>query len=435
MVLFLTILLLLLLILLNGFFVTAEYSLVTLRKTRVDALIRRRNKTARAIQHAQENLNRFISATQLGVTITSLAVGWLGEPAVADLFEPSLHFLPEHGAFITAHTIAVILGFIFVTFVHVVIGELVPKAFALQRTETAALFTVKPLTMFTIFFKPFIWFLDKTNGILLRLFGLSAINEGPTLHSEEEVQMILAQSGQGGIIPQDEVAMANNVFILGDTPINHIMLPRTDIIALEDTMTMEKVMQIVMDKPHSRFPIYKNTVDDIVGYVHIKDIYRSYMRKKTPKMLKNLSEIREILTVPGNKLANDVLLDMQRYRKHMAVVADEFGGTEGIVTLEDIIESLVGEIYDEFEKPQKSIRKQADGTFLVDGRTTIKEVQAAFQLPIRGHAYTTIGGLVFGLLGREAITGDKVQISQTSFEVTKTDGSRVTQVRIRKALK
>lgn len=355
----------------------------------------------------------------------------MGEPAVAVFLEPFFSFLPEKTAIISAHSVAVAIGFIVVTFVHVVIGELVPKAIALQRTEKTALMTVTPLITFISICNPFIWLLDRTNAILLKALGLSPVHEGESLHSEDEVKMILSQSGQGGMIPQDEVAMANNVFKMGDTSIDKIMLPRTDIIAFNQMTPMPEVLDVIMHSPHSRFPVYKDSLDNIIGYVHIKDVYRTMNAKKTPKFLKDITEIREIITVPGNKLANDVLLDMQRLRKHMAVVADEFGGTEGIVTLEDIIESLVGEIYDEFEKPQKPVRKIGDNTYIVDGRAPIGEIQKEFNLPIRGYGYTTIGGLVFGLLGREGIVGDKVQIGQSFFEVTKIQGSRIVQLKIK----
>jgi CBS domain containing-hemolysin-like protein len=432
MALFFTILLLIVLILLNGFFVAAEYSLVTLRKTRVDELAKRKNKSAVLIQKAQHDLSRFISATQLGVTITSLAVGWLGEPVIAKLIEPELGFLPHDYSLYASHTVAVVMGFLLITYVHVVIGELLPKAFALQRTEPTATMTIAPLTVFALIFKPFIWLLDTTSTFLLKLFGLSANAEGQGLHSQEEVSMILSQSGQSGIIPQDEVAMASNAFKLGDTPVSTIMLPRTDIIGLEYRLPVTKVMQIVNESPHSRFPVYKNSLDRIIGYVHIKDIYRAIFAKESTKLLKDLQIIRDILTVPVSKPANDVLLDMQRNRVHMAVVADEFGGTEGIVTLEDIIESLVGEIYDEFEEPERHIRKQSDGSFSVDGRMTIDEVQSKFKLPVKGHGYTTIGGLVFGLLGHEPAVGDTVQIGGITIEITQVAGNRIKRLKIKR---
>lgn len=419
------IVLVLVLILLNGYFVASEFALVSVRKTRIDELVKRGNRTAKLIQRAQRNIESVISAAQLGVTVSSLLVGWFGEPAVASLIFPLLRFLPSQLLFFTAHTIASIIAFLFITYLLIVLGELAPKTLALQKSEFVSQVIIAPLVFFSTLFKPFILLLNLSGKFVLGFFGLTAPGGHNLVHSEQEIKMILAQSGESGVIPEKEVEMVYNVFRLGDIPIKSIMVPRTDIIGFSSIMTLSEVVREIRRNPHSRFPIYKETVDKIIGFIHVKDIYQKVLHNKNTKTIEELKIIREILSVPETKKADQVLRDMRKKRIHIAVVLDEFGGTEGIVTLEDVLESLVGEIHDEFENPLQDIQKREDGSWLVDGRTPIDTIQSLFNFQIKGQGYTTIGGLIFGLLGRQPKKGESVAIGSLTFTIESVDGRRI----------
>ncbi|MBI4067661.1 HlyC/CorC family transporter [Candidatus Gottesmanbacteria bacterium] len=424
--------LVLLLVFLNGFFVAAEFALVSLRITRVDELIKKGNKVAPLLKKALGDLDSIISATQLGITVASLALGWIGEPAIARFINPFFSFLPETFAFFSAHTIATVIAFSIITFLHLVLGELAPKTVALQRSEVVSLLVIAPLTLFTKIFWPIIVVLNGAGSLVLKLFGLSAPSGHQLVHSEEEIKMLLDQSSLGGVIPRQEVEMVRNVFRMGDVSVKNIMVPRTDIIAFPTSSTFSECIAKIQRTLHSRYPIYEGSIDNIIGFVHVKDVYREIIKNKTDKRLIDANIVREIIHLPERKKASEALLDLRRGRIHIAVVNDEYGGTAGILTLEDIIEGLVGEIQDEFDAPQKDIIRESDGSFIIRGQTPVGKVQRKAKIAIKGLGYTTIGGFVFGLLGREPRVGDKVEIGTVSFEVLKLIGERIVLLRLRK---
>lgn len=425
----------LLLVLLNGYFVASEFALVAVRNTRVEELARKGNIRAKILQKALENLDSYISATQLGITLASLALGWIGEPAIALFLEPYITFIPQDAAFITSHTLSVIIAFSIITFLHIVLGELAPKSIALQRSEKTSLLIITPLVLFAKIFRPFIWLLNSAGQLVLKIFGLHAPSGHQLVHSEEEIKMILKQSTQGGIIPVNEAEMVYNVFQLGDIPVKYLMVPRTEILSFNVATSLSEVIKKIENHPHSRFPVYESTIDNIIGFVHVKDIYKEVLRNGETIKLSQLKIIREIINVPERRKIDVVLQDMRRKRVHLAVVNDEFGGTAGIITLEDIIESLVGEIEDEFDRPVRNIIKQKDNSYIVEGHTLIEDIKEKFSLPLKGQGYTTIGGLVFGLLGHEPKIGDTVQISNLVLKVEQIDGKRVKLLRIQKYTK
>lgn len=424
--------LVILLVLLNSYFVASEFALVAVRKTRIDELVRKGNVTAKLVQKALIDLDSFISATQLGITLASLGLGWIGEPAIAHFIEPYFTFLPHSSAFITAHTLSVIIAFTIITFLHIVLGELAPKTIALQKAEITSMFIIAPLTIFTKIFRPFIWILNGAGSIVLKLFGFTSPTGHQLVHSEEEIRMILAQSAQGGAIPKKEAEMLYRVFRLGDIPVKQIMVPRTDIVAFNVSTSLKEIVKQVKLHPHSRFPVFEHSIDTVIGFVHIKDIYREVLKLKIEKRLSETKLVRVIMGVPETKRIDEVLLDMRKKRVHIAVVNDEYGGTAGMVALEDILESLVGEIQDEFEQPLRDMQRQSDGSYLVDGLTAIEKVQSKFNLSMKGQGYTTVGGLVFGLLGRQPEQGDTVQIGNIIFQVEKIEGKRISTLRLRK---
>lgn len=423
--------LLVFLVLLNGYFVAAEFALVAVRKTRIDELAKKGNKAAKLVQKALVNLDSFISATQLGITFASLALGWIGEPVIAHFLEPYLTFLPQEVGVLSAHSLSIIIAFTLITFLHIVLGELAPKTIALERAEITSLLIITPLYVFTKVFRPFIWVLNGAGSLVLKVLGFTAPSGHQLVHSEEEIRMILAQSAEGGAIPKKEAEMMYSVFRLGDIPVKQIMVPRTDIIALSVSLSLKEITKRVQRHPHSRFPVYEHSIDTIIGFVHIKDIYKEVLKSKDGKRLSETKLIRKIKIIPETKRIDEVLLDMRRKRVHIAIVSDEYGGTAGMVTLEDILESLVGEIQDEFEQPLYDIQKRSDGSYVVDGLTSIDLVQNKFNLPMKGQGYTTIGGLVFGLLGRQPEKKDRVQIGNIIFEVKETHGKRISTLLLR----
>lgn len=355
------------LVFLNGFFVASEFALVAVRKTRIEILAKRGNPSARLVQKALENLDTFISATQLGITLASLALGWVGEPLLAHFFEPYFEeILPANLAFVSAHGISFTIAFSVITFLHIVLGELAPKSIALQKAEITSLWIIRPLSLFTIIFKPFIWILNGAGILVLKIVGFKAPSGHQLVHSEEEIKMILAQSAEEGAIEKEEAEMVYRVLKLGDLPVKEIMIPRTEIIAFNIDTPLKSVIKIAEDNLHSRFPVYKDSIDNIVGFIHIKEIYKyalsdskqklfeslykTLLRKESKTKISKTKLIRKILTFSKTQEIDEVLLEMRSKRVHIAVVSDEFGKTAGIVTLEDILETLVGEIHDEFEK-------------------------------------------------------------------------------------
>jgi CBS domain containing-hemolysin-like protein len=358
--------LVLLLVFLNGFFVASEFALVAVRKTRIDVLVKKGNKPAKLVQKSIAQLDTFISATQLGITLASLALGWIGEPAIARFIEPALHnILPQGAAVITSHSVAFVIAFTIITFLHIVLGELAPKTIALKKAETTSLFIIAPLTLFATVFKPFIWVLNEVGNLVLRLVGFSAPSGRQLVHSEEEIKIILAQSVAEGALEKNEVEMVYSVLKLGDTPVSKVMIPKSKIIAFEKKITIAKILKTTQSYQHSRFPIYENTMDNIVGFVHIKDIYAHLISDKKGASTKEihdvflkaqgertLAQIKIIRSIPRVKEVDridDVLVLLRAKRVHIAVVVGEDGATSGLVALEDIVEKLVGEIKDEFD--------------------------------------------------------------------------------------
>lgn len=345
---FLQVLLVLVLILLNGFFVASEIALVSLRRTRIQELVKKHKPSASLVQEAVNDLETYISATQLGITIVSIGLGWLGEPAIADIFEHIFSFLPQHAAIITSHTVAILIAFILITYFEVVLGEVVPKTVTLQHAEKTALLIIRPLILFSKIFRPFIWLLQISGRGMLYLLGFShKISTNPI--SEDELTLMLAQSAGTGSIEKEEAQMVEKLFKLDDLPIKRLMIHKSNIIAFPITATIGQAAAKLDTHTFSRFPIYKKSLDDIVGFVHIKDIYKLQDDKKEQVQFKHI-HLRKIIRVKETTKIDDVLQEMKQKRIHMAVVVDTDNKTCGIVTLENIVESVMGDIKDEFEK-------------------------------------------------------------------------------------
>lgn len=347
------------LVFLNGFFVASEFALVSVRKTRIDELAKLGKKSAKLVQDSLKELDTYISGTQLGITLASLALGWVGEPALGHYFESIFENIIPHNLLpITSNGLAIGVAFSIITFLHIVLGELVPKTVALQKSEFVSLYVITPLIFFTNVFKPFIWLLNGAGNLVLKTVGFKSPSEHSLVHSEEEIKMILSQSAEEGAIEKKEAEMVYSVLRFGDIPVNSIMIPRVKVVAFDIETPLDKVVRLASKKLHSRFPVYRNSIDYIFGFIHVKDLYTSLYKKRNKNVtdLTELKIIRNIPHVPESMRIDDVLVIMQNKRVHLAVVDDDSGGTAGIVTMEDVVEKLTGEIHDEFENFEKSVK-------------------------------------------------------------------------------
>lgn len=333
-----------LLIFLNGFFVASEFALVAVRKTRLKELSRKGNKRAEQVYNALKKLDIYISSTQLGITLASLALGWIGEPALAHFIEPILHILPTNIAAITAHSISVILAFSLITFLQIVFGELIPKNIALQKTVKTSLSIIGPLQFFTVIFKPFIIVLNSAGTMVMKLLGLHSTGERDSVHSEEEIKIILSQSVEKGILEKYEVDMVQKIFRFTDLSIQKTMTPRSKVLAFKSTETIYEIFNKIKKYDHTKFPIYKNDLDSIIGFMNIKDLYRLIGTPKGNYSIERTGIIKPIIVALETKPADEVLYEMRKKRVHIAVVKNSKNKTVGVVTLEDIVEDIVGEI-------------------------------------------------------------------------------------------
>ena len=402
----------LLLVFLNGFFVSAEFSIVKIRETRIKELIRKGSRRASNAHRLVENMDEYLSATQLGITLASLGLGWLGEPAFAKMFSPLFSFLGGVEPLLS-HSLATGAAFILITFLHIVLGELAPKSLAIQKTESVVLATAGPLVGFYRVSYPFIWSLNSTANLLLRIIGIQPASPWEGAHSEEELRMILAQSRQGGILDQDEQKMLERVFEFGDRSARQIMLPAGEVIFLDTLKTFEENLQIARLHGHTRYPLCEGSFDRVIGVVHVKDLFWRFRELGPEFDLKMIK--RPVRFVPEGKLIKSLLPEFRRTRTHLSVVVDEFGSTIGIVTLEDILEELVGEIQDEFdvETPPAMIQSKGPGQYLVHGRTLLADLEAELHIGIDDEENDTIAGHVMMILGRTAKVGDEVTVAGT----------------------
>jgi putative hemolysin len=342
------------LVLLNGFFVASEFALVSIRKTRIEEMSKKKNRAAKLVKKALKDLDTYISSTQLGITLASLALGWIGEPALAHFFEPLFSSFSKDAQFYSAHGLAVGIAFSIITFMHIVLGELAPKTLALQKPEQVSLFFIIPLMVFTTVFKPFIWILNGAGNMVLKLFGLSTSGSHHQLYSEAEIKMILHESAEGGLLEDDEVEMAHSVLKFADIPVKKIMTPKKDVIAFKQSALLKDILPQIESNIHSRFPVYEKSLNSIIGFLHIKDIYKAALHISDNSSLADVYPMRQIIYVKHTEKEDEVLKHMQQNRVHMAVVINEKKRMVGIVTLEDIIESIVGEVEDEFDKLEYS---------------------------------------------------------------------------------
>ena len=419
------------LVALNGLFVAAEFAFVKIRATQVDRLVREGKTSAGLVEEATNKLDAYLSVCQLGITISSLGLGWLGEPAFAHILEPLLVPLgiPEG----SVHLIAFAAAFGTITFLHVVFGELAPKSVAIARAEGTSLFVAPFMRFFYYVFLPGIFVFNGTANAVVRLFGVPAASEAEETHSEEELRIIIEQSTRQGILNTGEEQMLEAVFELEDTRAREVMVPRPDVVALPAHTKLEELVSATAGN-HTRYPIFEgDSPDRVVGMVHVKDVLEAV--KQTRSLDADVSAgdlMREVLMVPENRRVDEVLKDLQSQGLQMVVVIDEWGSFGGIVTMEDIVEEIVGEIRDEFDEEEPRVERLEDGSYSVDGRLPIGAVNEAVGSSFESEDFDTIGGFVLGQLGRAPEVGDEVRQDGHVLRVEEVDVPRVARVAVRR---
>ncbi|WP_424008836.1 hemolysin family protein [Haloferax denitrificans] len=422
------------LVVMNGVFVAAEFAFVKVRPTQVNALVERGKPGAPLVQDVIQNLDDYLAVSQLGITLSSLGLGWIGEPAVAALIDPILgQVLPAD----TVHLVAFVLGFGFITFLHVVFGELAPKTFAIQEATRVSLLLAPLMKFFYFVFVPGIIVFNGTANYFTRLVGVSPASESEETHSESEIRMILTRSEETGHIDLDEVEMIESVFELGDTVAREVMVPRPDVETVTASMPLSELRSIAATGSYTRYLVLDEDGNQPLGFVHAKDILRASETGTDPDGTVTARELaRAVLTVPETRRIDAILADFQtRGEGQMAVVVDEWGVFEGIVTIEDILEEIVGDIQDEFDTDaqERSIEKREDGAYVVDGGISIQDVNDRLDTRLESDDVETIGGLVFSRLGRVPEVGDQIQQNGYVLRVEAVDDARIERLVIHEA--
>jgi CBS domain containing-hemolysin-like protein len=415
------------LVALNGFFVAAEFSLVAARRSKLDEMIAQGDRAARTVQTALQHLDRYIAATQLGITIASLGLGWIGEPILAQLFDRLFRTLGVNPSPTAIHVAAVPVAFFILTFFHIVLGELAPKSIALTSPEKTARAVVRPLLVFSRVMSPFIWVFNGAANGLLRVFGVEPIND-PEGHSPDEIRFLVMQAHARGTLDESDRAMLAGVLDFHEKKARDVMRPRTEVVALDIEATEEEVWEILRRERYSRYPVYRDSLDDVTGVFLAKDLWLH--SGDAPFNLADF--VREPMYVPDSRPAERVLDDLRKTRAHMAVVLDEYGGTAGIVTMEDLVEEVVGEIADEYDfASRESI--VTDGVLELAGSLSLIDVRSDYRIQIPDGDWTTLGGYAFAKLGRLPRMGDRIPIPGGEMEVVAMDGRRIAALRIHRA--
>jgi CBS domain containing-hemolysin-like protein len=407
---------------LNGFFVAAEFALVRVRDSRIEQLEQEGSARARTVRAALQDLDDYLSVCQVGITIASLGLGWVGEPAVSQLLRPVFGLLGVENERIV-EVIAVALGFAVITYAHLVFGEQAPKYFSIQQAEKTALWIARPLRLFMLVLRPMVWLVNASTNFVLKPWDVR-LGEETEPHSEEELRIMISSSATSGVLDPQERDYINKVFDFGDTVAREIMVPRPDIEALPSDAPLEVLVEKAAFGRYTRYPVYEEDLDHILGVVHVKDLFRA--AKEEPENFDLKPLIRDCLVVPENKRIEEILREFQKRKLQVAIVIDEWGSVEGLITIEDVLEELVGEIQDEFDEDEAAIEPLTENVYAIDGRIPITEVNERFDLDLPNEDFDTIGGFVLGSLGRPPEPGDAVEIDDGSvLRVKSVDGPRV----------
>lgn len=421
------------LLLLNAFFVAAEFALVGVRKTRILQLSNEGNFDAKLALDAVKNIDRYIAAVQLGITISSLGIGWVGESTIARLIHPLFSFLPDSFESLTTHTVAITVAFALITVLHVVIGELMPKSIALQFPEGTTLFVAKPMYVVTRLFAPMIFLLNGLGNILLRMCRIEPASGHHLVHSTEELNMLIDASYKGGVLNEKETEMLQNVFKFSDLTAEQIMIPRPDMVCIPLDISQENLSKILIENQYTRYPVYGSDLDHIVGFLHIKDIYPIIAEHKKIELS---SILREAFFIPETMTIDNLAVEFQKRSFQMAIVVDEFGGTSGLVTLEDVLEEIFGEVQDEFDEEEKDVKQTGENVYEICGKMRTDEFNEYFNVSLDDDEdVKTIGGYFVKKLGRIAKENDEISDEFFTYRVVKTDSARVLKLRIERLIK
>jgi CBS domain containing-hemolysin-like protein len=444
------------LVFVTAFFVAIEFALVSVRKTRIDQLVSEGNAGAKLVKHALENLNTYLAAAQVGITLATIGLGTLGEPVVAQIFVPMLEkYLPHDIAHSSAHGIAFVFALLLVTILELILGETVPKIAAIQRAEATSVLLIRPMRLFMLVFKPFVWLINFLSGAVLRLIGLPPDTGHGSVYTVEELEMLVTSSRQAGVLDREEEVILRRVFDFGDLTARQVMRPRTEIEGVPVTATFSELMQTMTESKHSRYPVYEGDLDNIVGVLHVRDVFEVLAHAIQPSAAIDGTAphtsngtgthsptasvdarfnvralMRPIDAVPETVNVAELLERMQKQGIQMITVIDEYGGTAGIVTLEDVVEEIVGEVRDEFESGEEEagIVTTSEGT-LIDGLMAIDDVNEALGLSLESES-DTLGGYVFEMLGRKPELGDEVTSNGYTLRVEELDNLRIAKVRV-----
>jgi|SRR5690242_5708601 len=435
----LRVLLVVLLVAANAFFVAAEFALVSVRDTRLQQLVEARRIGARTVQKLHQRLAEVLAGVQFGVTLASLLLGWIGEPVVASMFQNVLANVPHAGVY--AHTLAVVISFSLITYLLVILGEIVPKSVALQRAERVALAVAGPMDVFLAISRPFLYVMNRSADAVLRAFGSRQIRSGAA-HSPEELKLIVAASRRFGLIPEFEEEIIAHALELGEVTVREVMVPRPNIFSFPADLTLDEAVARVVEEQHSRIPVFdpQRGPEHIVGILYAKDLMRwmrlrvslSQAQPAAARVAKMpISQImRDVLVVPETKPLGDLLTEFKHRKRHLAVVVDEFGSTVGVVTVEDVLEQLVGEIEDEFDVAAMAPLK-AGATMVLEGAANILDLDSQYQLSLpRNEGFETLAGFVLTRLQKIPIAGESFEYDGRRFTVVEIDGHRISKVRV-----
>ena len=412
------------LIAMNGFFVAAEFCCVKMRPSRLETLIQEGNTRAKYAKKLIDELDEALSVTQLGITLASLGLGWVGEPFVARLISPAIHAL-GFGETLT-HTISFALAFSLITAMHIILGELTPKSMAIAAAEKILLTIALPMLIFWKVMYPFVWLLNHMAGFVTRHLGLTA-SEGEVAHNPEEIRLLMKESRKQGLVDDTEVDFVDNVFDFTERNVREIMVPRPDMVCLYLNKTYEENLATILEEEMTRYPICNEDKDHIVGFLHVKDLIKVMLQGKRRPSLKKLA--RKVFFVPESMDVSVLLDTMQKNRSQLAIVVDEYGGTAGMVTIEDIVEEIVGEIQDEFDEERPDAEKRDDNLYSIDAKMLLEELADEFGIDIDDEDVDTVGGWLNDRLGGEP----KVGLDGNTFYVEEVEGLRITRILIRLA--
>jgi CBS domain containing-hemolysin-like protein len=420
----------LLLVLANGFFVAVEFALVSVRRARIETLVAAGSSSARAVLRALDQLDAMLSASQFGITVASLALGAVGESTLAHLVEPILlKLLPADVSTLIAHSVAIAVALAVITYLHLVLGEYAPKAFAIEKAEAIAMATARWMDLFYRTFKPFIWLINVSGIKFLKLFGVDFRPGHHTAYTEEEIRHLINLSHQSGHLEQDEKELIHNVFEFADLTARDVMIPRTEVTAIEEQSSFEEVVRQFEESGYSRLPVYGGNFDNLVGVLHSKDVM-PFLLKADEFDLKKI--LRQAIFIPDTARLSDILQHLQKSSVHLAIVVDEHSGVEGILTLEDILEEIVGEIQDEHDEALTAkLSQSGEGVFSIDAAMSVREANRKYDLNLpESDAYTTVAGFLIARAGKLLDQGDTVEHNGTRFTVERVARRRITRVRM-----